>query len=581
MTAPPKGVLAWTVLAPAWVSSGTGWLLTPGRRSVAWALSGLLVLLALALWRTALGDGLARWLGSSARTGRAALVLMGAALASFLVGSTWIPDPNTPLLLANLLAAPALVLGAWTLTRDRGRRRLLALAAGATFLGVGLRVVLLVAQPLPIASADTESYLNGAHALVLDGVFQLSERRTPVFPLLYAAVVQMGGLLPWRVVLASSGVLTAALAGLWFLRRGEPRSAALAYSLLVLDPRALVHETLLLPGVLLTLALLAAVLALLRGLRDSGHMGWLSLAGLLIGLAVLTKPVALAAVCACGVSIVWFVRPWSRALAGLVAGAAGAALPLGAWCVRNLFVHDYFGLTLFGGMSLLGVSGQLVDLESPLRAEEKAHIREAVIAYRAMDDLDRINWVLRAPDGICAQFDHYPARERDALFSDLAREAILHSPLRFAYSVLYRGRQYLLPHYEPTFPVPLAAEGEEARFWRSMSQPDYVAGLTANVGPSWGARLDASRIADRALRIVQAAVYPLFMVLSPLGLGLLVLRRRAPEIWTPALVAWSILALTALANVGLQRYLVPVTPLLVMAVVGALGGSGRGTPPDI
>ncbi len=173
--------------------------------------------------------------------------------------------------------------------------------------------------------------------------------RPPGFPYLLAGVYAVVGVdserRRWtagRVVEAGLGAVTVALVGLlalalWGAGAGLAASAlAAVYPPFLLIESSLTSETLFLPLVV------GATLAMLR-YRDSRALRWALAAGLLAGLAALTRsnglvlllPLALGAVAG---------RPWrSRAaVSGALAMVLAALVAISPWTVRNAVVMDAF-----------------------------------------------------------------------------------------------------------------------------------------------------------------------------------------------------------------------------------------------
>jgi hypothetical protein len=88
--------------------------------------------------------------------------------------------------------------------------------------------------------------------------------------------------------------------------------------------------------------------------RHSGRAGWLALAGLLLGLATLTRPIGAVLVIPAALCAYGGPGPRRRVSAGLL-GAALAILPCAAWEVRDVVVmHHVIPLTTQDGYFLAG-----------------------------------------------------------------------------------------------------------------------------------------------------------------------------------------------------------------------------------
>jgi 4-amino-4-deoxy-L-arabinose transferase-like glycosyltransferase len=197
------------------------------------------------------------------------------------------------------------------------------------------------------------------------GPSRVTAFRPPGYPILLAGVYTLTGhkskadeqrVVDGRIVNALIGTAIVALAGLLALQLFGRRVALVAMALaavylpLILIGGALMTEP------LFAALLLAALTAAIAG-RDSSHrVRWAALAGVLAGLAILTRangmvlllPLALAA---------WDARPrWSRqALAAPLVLVAVALVTIAPWTIRNArALHAFVPVTTQLGTSLAG-----------------------------------------------------------------------------------------------------------------------------------------------------------------------------------------------------------------------------------
>lgn len=569
MTGSPS-VWGAAVLAPSILLVGVGFGLahriTSTQRTWVWLTAALCAVLGGVVQTGGLRAPL-EWLANRLPPQRLALVLVGVAGATVLVGQAW-GLGNHAVALAVLPASVALVFAGSALARGPlSRKRAAALVVGAALLAVLLRGLLVVAFPTPLLYPDSATLLSGAHGLLAGEGFTQHPSRTPLLGWVYGLGVGAGGLLGARLLLLLVGLATPVCLGL-ALRRRAPVVAAVVFTLLVLDPRTIYYETIAVAEVSLGLFLLLAALALTRATdAEDGDLRWLLAAGLLVGAATLAKPVAQAALLLGGLVVVATVRPWKRTGLAVLVYGAGALLPILAWCARNLAVEGFFGLTLFTGTTLMGVTAHLVVLDSPLEAEAKQRMRPAIERYLALDDLDEIDFVMYDPRGACAQLSHLPLAERDRILRAVALEGIRAAPHRYAYSVLHRGRRFLRPEFHPSFLLPFGEElARQVRFQRSLLPRAETRRRYARppLPSAWTTRAAAWDGATAGLRVVNAVIYPLLMAVHLLALlGAVWIGRR--EVWIPLLMGWAILFLTAVGNRYLERYLVGVTPLFLLA----------------
>lgn len=180
--------------------------------------------------------------------------------------------------------------------------------------------------------------------------------RPPGFPFLLAAIVFLAG--PHAVAARIAGALLGALAAalVYVLARqitAEPRLAAVAgvvaavFPPMVIASTSLMSEALFVP---VSLGVIVSALAYRRG----GSVLWLPLAGFLLGVATVTRPVgALLAIPA--LLIVLARRELEHRAGGLFAAGVLALAPCLAWEVRDISeLHSVVPLTTQSGYLLAG-----------------------------------------------------------------------------------------------------------------------------------------------------------------------------------------------------------------------------------
>jgi 4-amino-4-deoxy-L-arabinose transferase-like glycosyltransferase len=154
-----------------------------------------------------------------------------------------------------------------------------------------------------------------------------------------------------QIALAAATVVVAVqLAG----RLGVfPAGAALAGLFVALEPASVFHSVLLLSETLFTLALTGSLALIARHLYTGG--GWsLAAGGLLLGVATLTRPIALFLPLVLFPIILAGAAPsgrWGRVQRGLAFLLLAALLPT-AWAVRNYHVGGGFTVSDIGGRVL-------------------------------------------------------------------------------------------------------------------------------------------------------------------------------------------------------------------------------------
>lgn len=178
----------------------------------------------------------------------------------------------------------------------------------------------------------------------------------PLYPFVLSGVYAIGG--GWNAGRALGAVLGAAIVFLVFViaqrlwgRRVALVAAAVAA---VFPPLVFLNASLLSEPLFITL-MLGSLLAVLR-YRDERGLGWVALAGVLCGLATLTRNNGTLLVLALLLGV-WTLRPrsWRRALVPSLVVVACALVTVSPWLVRNAVVfHRFVGLTTQSGVAFAG-----------------------------------------------------------------------------------------------------------------------------------------------------------------------------------------------------------------------------------
>jgi 4-amino-4-deoxy-L-arabinose transferase-like glycosyltransferase len=188
--------------------------------------------------------------------------------------------------------------------------------------------------------------------------------RPPGYPMFLAAVYTVSeplGIERWtaaRIAQAFLGTAVVALLGLVAFQLFGRRTALAAMALGAVFPPAIVLGGSLLTETLFSALMLAAVAAVLADRAAGGDRRWLAAAGVLCGLAVLTRSnaPALLVPLAIGVAATGAgVRPLRARLGRAAALAAIAALVVAPWTVRNAIeLHGFAPVTTEAGSALAG-----------------------------------------------------------------------------------------------------------------------------------------------------------------------------------------------------------------------------------
>lgn len=222
-----------------------------------------------------------------------------------------------------------------------------------------------------IGLGDSEQYLllgeSIRHRLSYSWNGEPNTFRTPGYPLLLALLD--GNVAAIVIVQALLAGLTVFLAGLVGLRLFNSRVGLLGAALLAVDIPSIFSSGMVMSEVLFTFSVvLAAALAWCWPRRTLSAAA----AGLVLGFAVLVRPVALLAFVPFGVVLV-ARRNWR----GLVLMLIAFALLPGIWVVRNYYHYHRFSLTSNGGYNLLYANAAAVKADEEHVTWDSARIELA------------------------------------------------------------------------------------------------------------------------------------------------------------------------------------------------------------
>jgi len=219
---------------------------------------------------------------------------------------------------------------------------LVALADPSRFLTLDGR------QYLALARDPAGGYLHSASPLFTLGLF-----RTPVYPLAASLALRLSGgrveaIVAAQVLLGTLTVLLVARLGTTLAGPRAGRWAALAFAL---DPLPVLYGTVVQPETLFTALLVAAALAWARALR-AGQTAAAAATGLLVGVAVLTRPVGVGVPVALG-AVALLAPRTSRPRRQVAVMAAACLLVTAAWVARNAVMTGRAMLATVSSINLL------------------------------------------------------------------------------------------------------------------------------------------------------------------------------------------------------------------------------------
>jgi 4-amino-4-deoxy-L-arabinose transferase-like glycosyltransferase len=425
---------------------------------------------------------------------------------------------------------------------------------------------------------DSQSYFLPGWELARAQPFEIGQRRTPGYPLFIAGVILTLGEDLRALALAQHLLGVASVAATYLLGKLTfGRSAGLLAGLLVaIDGPLLIYEryvmTETLFGFLLALTLLAGVVAVRTSAVRDGEMGkggdggtkrWL-LAGFVLGLAILTRPVAqllvplmaLSALLAAG-------REWRRGLVGVLALVVGLALIQGPWVLRNALTTGNVGTTTFGRTLIARTAyydrGFIFDVPGQPHPDALVQRARQIVQEGARR---------QQPDGVIAgrlrqELDLTPVQVNQ-LMRDVAVAAIVRDPVHylegslvFAQRIFVGVEERLRDHWE---------EYKDVNPWDERIRP-----LVGGPSP---AELPERPTASRLVSTYQPVhVAPVLAALFALGLALAVSMSRHRPALLPAAAVLLLLLASAALDGPVERYRYPLDPLISLLAAGGLIGS--------
>lgn len=416
---------------------------------------------------------------------------------------------------------------------------------------------------------DSENYFLPGFQLARGLGFELEPRRAPIYPLFIAGVVNLLGqdlvglaLAQHALGLATVG-LSYALARVTFGRL----AATLAGLAVALNGSLLIAEQTVSTETLCTALLALSALVGLLGMRArSGQQLFAS--GVLLGLAALTRPVAIGLLPALPLALATLRPGWRRWLQLSLLYALAFGLMLLPWMIRNYLTLQVFSTEGAFGQTLVGRTVRhdrfvFVDPAAPPDPDPgRQRARELM-----QDAADRGSFITPLRRKLMRE-QELTELQANRLMRDLAVEAIVRQP---AYYLSGTARFFVA--------LAIGWPDRLKDAWESRTDPDAreeweahpeIAGLLGPPGPVQERQLAA---ADALTRLYQPGRIGLpLLALFAVGLAAALVGRAEWRLaLLPALWATGLL-LIAVAFVGpVLRYRYPVEPFL--AVVAAGGAS--------
>ena len=441
-----------------------------------------------------------------------------------------------------------------------------------------LALIVLVALAIRLAFAfrtpifllpDSRSYFLPAHDLLSGLGFDLSIRRPPVYPAFLVAVIATLGEDLLAVALAQHllGAFSAALVYLLGALTWGRLPGLLAALLTALDGTLLVAEHYVMPEALLTTLLLLTALTLTLALRR-GSRPLFALAGLLLGLAILCKPVAQALLPVLPLVVLASHRPWRRALLPCVLVLAGTAAVLLPWMARNWAVH--------GSLTTAGALGQTLVARTAKHdtgfrwyetaaADRYGDPREAEARRLVQRGIGQ-----RLSDGtiyrrVQQQFGLSDV-EVNGFMRDLSLQVIGSQPGHYLQGTARMTWQLLVGDVER---LRTDWKTQNARLSREEWE-DRIEHLLAK--PSISHENEFDRASALVTLYQPGALGPILPVLAGMGLLLAAATPSLRPALLPGLAALALLLTSAALDGPVPRYRYPADPFITLTAVGGLVG---------
>ena len=456
----------------------------------------------------------------------------------------------------------------------------LLLGGGIVLLGLVLRLAFAFRAPPLLEWRDSASYTLPALALLDGAGFDPELKRPPLYPLFLAFAFWVFGedfrgplLLQHLLGALGTGLAYLLAARLWSNAAAPPGRAAGVVAGLVtaLNGGLIFLEHSIMAESLFTFLLLATVLAAHAATRADAHrwpLRWALVSGILLGMAVLTRPGALVLAVPLALVLAWLAPGTRRrrlAIGGLVlAGCLALVLP---WTIRNGVVHGTFAVAGGLGEALLyrtrHADRGFTYREPSVRGSEDADARVAAARrwlYRQLPRTDQVDVLYL---NVQRDFGLSQA-EADRLLREVAIEGIRQDPGRYLRTTAEMGVRLVLGWDRPM-----------GSMWEAIGKPkiqeqwgERGAHLLGPPSPAQQRELGA---AETLLNVydhyrVSGLLTGLFLVGLLASLGLPRFRPALPS----ALAVVVLLVLNLAVSGPISRHRISVEPLILVVALGGV-----------
>jgi 4-amino-4-deoxy-L-arabinose transferase-like glycosyltransferase len=435
------------------------------------------------------------------------------------------------------------------------------------------RAALQFRSPVLYVVGSRPYYATALQLVTGQEVDALSLRHTPGYPAFLVAVIGLFGIDPQAISLVQHllGVVSAVLCfALGTLLAG--RLVGLAAGLVTaLDTTLVVYEQHILTETLFLTLLMAVLVLLVLGAQR--RPGWLLVAaGLVIGLAALTRPIGQTLVLAAPPGFLVHYRNWRTASVASLLVAAGFLLTAGPWALRNTLTQAEVGVR-HPGSTLLGTvmherpyTRGFFTLDGGTDPDPLRNRARRIIERMAPDEPDPLEmWTqLQQELGVT------PALA-NKLMGDVAIDTITRHPQHYAaVFVLNVWDLFALPrdeHYRDY------VDRTEGRWPGRLLAPAVKSGAVPDLNPSKPTVAEQWEV-DRAAAVADffrpTRAAPLMAGLFTVAVVGALLRTDRRALLIPALAVLAIVVVNGVIAGDKPRYRYPLDPTIAtIAIAGA------------
>lgn len=415
---------------------------------------------------------------------------------------------------------------------------------------------------------DSENYFLPGYQLAEGLGFDLELRRTPLYPLFIALVVSNLGEHLQGLMLAQH-TLGAAAAALTFVvgrMASGPLVGLIAGMLAAISGPAIIGEHTIMAETLFAPLLLGHLALLLSAIRR-GSLWTAGAAGLMLGAAILARPIGLVWVAALPIAIWLTCREVRASASTAVAILASATLIVLPWMARNVVTHGSFSADGSAGQTLVGRTLRhdhgftFYDPSQPPDPDPKRDRVKRIM----QDSVGRATFLTPVRRRIREELGVSEA-EASQLMQQVALEALLHEPGYYLQSTAINFASLMIGI--PERPRDAWSSRRDARNreeWEALPEIRHL------LGPPSPAQDREQRTAEAIVSLYQPARWGALLLAGFTIGGVASLVRRERRLMViPAFCAVAFIGAAVALVAPLPRYRWPVEGLIAIVAVGGI-----------